>query len=223
MENNLLFNHENLSDHVVKIIRTMILNGTLKPGEKVNQAQLAEKLTISRGPIREALRMLQNEGLIKHETNKGTFVTTLSLQDAYEIYTLRALLESKAAEISLNFLTDKEYAKLEKHLDEFQQALENKDLERQARCDMSFHNLIVGASKHQRLIHMHRQLDTQVGAMFLTVANILPVRAALVVEIHRKLLDALRSQKKENVISEFSSHYLQAFEELKNVKELLTI
>jgi DNA-binding GntR family transcriptional regulator len=216
-------NHENLSDHVAKIIRKMILNGSLKPGEKVNQAQLAESLNISRGPIREALRSLQNEGLIKHETNKGTHVTTLSSQDAYEIYTLRALLEAKAASLAIPNLIDKDFSKLELLLEEFKHAMDEKDLETEAKCDIDFHRLIVSASRHKRLIHMHQQLDTQVGAMFLTVANKLPARAALVVENHRKLLDALKSKDTDRVSREFSDHYVHALNELKEVKGLLTI
>jgi DNA-binding GntR family transcriptional regulator len=219
----MLLNHENLSDHVAKIIRKMILNGTLKPGEKVNQVQLADSLNISRGPIREALRMLQNEGLIIHETNKGTYVTTLSYQDAYEIYTLRALLEAKAAELAVPNLTEREFIRLEELLEEFEDALQDDDLEREARCDISFHQTIIGASKHQRLIHMHEQLDTQVGAMFLTVASKLPVRAAMVVENHRKLLDALKSKDIERVSKEFSDHYVLALKELGNARGLLTI
>ena len=219
----MLLNHENLSDHVAKIIRKMILNGTLKPGEKVNQVQLAESLNISRGPIREALRMLQNEGLIVHETNKGTYVTTLSYQDAYEIYTLRALLEAKAVELAVPHLSERDFSRLEELLKEFEEALHDNDLEREARCDISFHQIIIGASKHQRLIHMHEQLDTQVGAMFLTVASKLPVRAAMVVENHKKLLDALKSKDIERVSREFSDHYVLALKELGNAKGLLTI
>jgi DNA-binding GntR family transcriptional regulator len=211
----MFLNHENLSDHVTKVIRKMILNGSLKPGDKVNQAQLAEKLNISRGPIREALRLLQNEGLIKHETNKGTYVTTLSFQDAYEIYTLRALLESKAATLSLQYITDIEFKQLEVLLEEFQQAFQANDLELEASCDIRFHHVIVNASRHRRLIHMHQQLDTQVGAMFLTVASMLPVRAGLVVENHRMLLEALKSQDIERVRREFSDHYIHALRELK--------
>lgn len=214
----MLLNYENLSDHVAKIIRKMILNGSLMPGEKVNQVQLAESLNISRGPIREALRMLQNEGLIKHETNKGTFVTTLSLQDAYEIYTLRALLEAKAAVLAIPYLTKIDFCKLDEILEEFQSALNEQNLEKEARCDINFHHTIIGASRHQRLIHMHEQLDTQVGAMFLTVANIVPARVALVVENHRKLLNALKSKDSTRVSEEFSDHYVSALKDLENVK-----
>jgi DNA-binding GntR family transcriptional regulator len=207
-----------LSDDVAKIIRKMILNGTLKPGERLNQAQLADELNISRGPVREAIKLLQNEGLVKHETNKGTFVTTLSLKDAYEIYTLRALLESEAAQLAVPFLTERDFTKLEELLNAFRSSYDQQDLEREASVDILFHKTIVEASKHQRLIHMHGQLDTQVGAMFLTVAHELPKRAVKVVENHQLLLDVLKTRNLTDIRQTFSEHYVTALNELSKLK-----
>lgn len=210
----MILDHRTLSDNVANIIRKMILNGNLKAGERINQAQLADKLNISRGPIREALRLLQNEGLIKHETNKGTFVSTLSKQDAYEIYTLRALLESEAAQLAVSELTKADFDKLEKLLNQFSEAMKEEDLEQQAQYDIEFHMTIVEASKHQRLINMHRQLDIQVGAMFLTVANKVPLRVNQVVKNHMILLDALKTKEKSTIKKAFSDHYMQSLEDL---------
>lgn len=209
-----MLEYQNLSDHVVTLIRKMILNGTLKPGEKVNQVQLAEKLQISRGPIREALRLLQNEGLIKYELNKGTYITTLSKEDAYEIYTLRGLLEGKAAQLALKNLQTRDFDVLKELVEGFEKALVENDLERQAQYDILFHQTVVKASKHNRLIHMHQQLDTQVGAMFFTVASVAPLRAKYVVENHQRLIDALQTQDEDYVQKEFSEHYNNALIDL---------
>ncbi|WP_391207863.1 GntR family transcriptional regulator [Psychrobacillus sp. L4] len=209
-----MFDNQNLSDHVVTLIRKMILNGTLKPGERINQAQLAEKLQISRGPIREALRLLQNEGLIKYELNKGTYITTLSNEDAYEIYTLRGLLEGKAAQLALKNIQAQDFERLQELMEGFEKSFIENDLESQAQYDILFHQTVVRASKHNRLIHMHQQLDTQVGAMFFTVASIAPVRAKNVVENHQRLIDALKSGNEENVQKEFSEHYNNALLDL---------
>lgn len=211
---NFYLEQRTLSDDVAKIIRKMILNGTLKPGERLNQVQLAEQLNISRGPVREALKLLQNEGLIKHEINKGTYVTTLSMQDAYEIYTLRALLEAEAARLASTNLSEKDFQRLEELLDDFTRAFEQQDLEWEASCDIQFHNMIVQGSQHQRLIRMHKQLDTQVGAMFLTVANKLPIRASQVVENHRLLLETLKNSQQEKIKQVFAEHYTEALKEL---------
>ncbi|KAA0549865.1 GntR family transcriptional regulator [Bacillus sp. BGMRC 2118] len=213
----LRIDHRTLSDDVATLIRKMILNGTLKPGERINQVQLAEQMEISRGPLREALRLLQNEGLVKHETNKGAFVTTLSHQDVYEIYTLRALLEGEAARLGASKLTKKNFRQLHYYLEEFAEALEDKDLEREAKVDISFHQMIVRSCGHQRLISMHQQLDTQVGAMFYTVANNLPKRAGEVVENHKLLLEVLQGGNDDDIQEVIKNHYLFAMKDLKDL------
>lgn len=210
----MILDHRTLSDDVAQIIRKMILNGELLAGERINQAHLAEKLNISRGPIREALKLLQNEGLIKHETNKGTFVATLSKEDAFEIYTLRALLEGKAAQLALPHLKEMDFMKLEDLLDDFYQAMIEKNLEKQAQCDILFHSTIVKASKHNRLINIHKHLDTQVGAMYLTMANQVPLRVEQVVENHRILLNSLRTKDCKEIQEKFSGHYTDALKDL---------
>ncbi|MEQ6390828.1 GntR family transcriptional regulator [Bacillaceae bacterium S4-13-58] len=210
----MILDNRNLSDDVAKIIRKMILNGELKAGDRINQVQLADQFNISRGPIREALKLLQNEGLIKHETNKGTFVTTLSEQDAFEIYTLRALLEGEAAQVALDHLKEEDFQKLEGYIENFYHAMMEQDLERQAQCDILFHGTIVQASGHNRLITIHKNLDTQVGAMYLTVANRVPVRVEQVVENHRILLEVLRTKDKKKIRQVFSDHYREALKDL---------
>lgn len=210
----MILDQRSLSDDVAQIIRKMILNGEFQAGERINQAHLAEKLSISRGPIREAMKLLQNEGLIKHETNRGTFVATLSQEDAFEIYTLRALLEGEAAQLALPNLTHQDFEKLEDLLSEFYQAMAEKNLEKQAQCDISFHSIIVQASRHNRLITIHKNLDTQVGAMYLTVANQVPLRVEQVVENHRVLLNALRTKNCKEIQEKFSAHYTDALKDL---------
>jgi DNA-binding GntR family transcriptional regulator len=207
-------NQMTLSDTVAREVRKMILNGTLRPGERINQVRLAEQMNISRGPLREALRMLQNEGLVQHETNKGTFVSSLSAQDAWEIYTLRALLESEAAQLAVENITEKELKQLEVLIDEFQSACTNKDIMAMQEVDKNFHQIVVRASKHKRMQHLHQQLDIQLGAMFLTMSANVPVRVKLVAPNHQILVDALRSKDKEWVRQEFSSHYTKALNDL---------
>ncbi|MFZ3577600.1 GntR family transcriptional regulator [Virgibacillus sp. DJP39] len=216
----MILDHRSLSDDVATIIRKMILNGELNPGGRINQAQLADKFSISRGPIREALKLLENEGLIKHETNRGTFVATLSKQDAFEIYTLRALLEGEAAQLALTHLTEVDFAKLEGLIDQFYHSMKEQDLESQAQCDILFHSTIVAASRHTRLINIHKHLDTQVGAMYLTVANQVPMRVDQVVENHRVLLDALRTKNQKKIKEAFSEHYTTALKDLSGVAQL---
>ncbi|MBB2479354.1 GntR family transcriptional regulator [Bacillus sp. APMAM] len=217
---NISLNHLSLSDSVAKTVRKMILNGTLKPGERINQVKLAEQMEISRGPLREALRMLQNEGLVKHETNKGTFVSTLSTEDAWEIYTLRALLESEAAQLAVDHITEKELNQLEELLKDFQIACDEIDIESMEMIDKEFHHIIVSASKYKRLQHMHQQLDVQLGAMFLTVTSNTPYRVNYLVDNHQLLVDVLRRKDKEEIRREFTLHYTETLNDLIQSKQI---
>lgn len=214
-----MLENQSLADQVVNTIRKLILDKTLKPGEKINQVKIAEDLNISRGPVREALKLLQNEGLIDYEINKGTFVTTLSEQDAYEIFTMRALLESKGAQLAQLKFQQKDYDALQAIISKLEQALIEKDLESLARYDILFHNTIINASGHSRLIHMHQQLDTQVSAMFLTVDQLAPLKLNSVIEDHQGLIDILKNGSEIEIAEKFSEHYEYTLERL-NFKQL---
>jgi DNA-binding GntR family transcriptional regulator len=215
MELNL--SRRNLTDDVADIIRKLILNGKLKPGDKINQSQLAEEFVISRGPIREALRLLENEGLINHIPNHGTYVATLSKKDAHEIYTLRALLEEKGAELALPHLKKNHYEQLDALVNEFEQTSVEKNLEKMMRLDFQFHSFIIKHSYHTRLIHMHQHLDTQLGAMFLTIATNVPTRIHQFATNHKRLLEVLKSKNSERIRKAFSDHYLEAFNDLSQI------
>lgn len=205
-----------LSNEVVKEIRKMILTGTIKPGQRINEVHLARDLQVSRGPVREALLMLKNEGLVTHEVNRGATVSILSARDAYEIYTFRAMLEVNAIEMGLENLQDEHLQALSHLLERFAQSVQEANAEELIACDIEFHKVIVGLSKHSRLIQAHSQMDSQVGAMFLTIANELPKRVNRVVEIHQILYDTLASRDKEKIIQELNMHYLSTLKELES-------
>lgn len=210
-----MIDNQSLSDQVVNTIRGLILNKTLKPGEKINQVKIAEDLNISRGPVREALKLLQNEGLIKYEINKGTFVTTLSKQDAYEIFTMRSLLESKGAQLARPNLQEKDYEQLQEIISEIGKSFLGKDLESLSKYDILFHKTIVNASGHSRLIQMHQQLDTQVSAMFLTVDQLIPLKLNNVMDDHSNLIQVLKNGTDLEISKEFSEHYENTLNQLR--------
>src|SRR5574341_1487362 len=78
-----------LGDHVIQQLRQAILTGQLKPGQRIVEREIAEAMQTSRGPVRDALKLLENERLVVRYPHKGTFVAWLSLRDAEEIYSLR--------------------------------------------------------------------------------------------------------------------------------------
>lgn len=206
----------NLTDEVADVIRKLILDGKLKPGDRINQAQLAEEFIISRGPVREALRLLENEGLIKHIPNHGTYVSSISKKDAYEIFSLRAILEEHGAVLALPHLNQDHYKTLESLIEASEAAALKMDLEQVMRLDLQFHHLIIGQSNHARLINMHHHLDTQLGALFLSIATDAPNRILEFTHNHQVLIEALKSAEPAKIKNAFSNHYLEAYNELIN-------
>jgi DNA-binding GntR family transcriptional regulator len=87
-------NEENLADHSARYIRDMFLNGEILPGERIIEADIANHLGLSRGPVRDALKILEKEGLVVITPRKGASVAELTLEAVYEIYSLRAVLLS---------------------------------------------------------------------------------------------------------------------------------
>jgi DNA-binding GntR family transcriptional regulator len=124
------------SAKVVTYLRDLILRGELRPGDRIRQEEIAVRLGASRLPVREALRMLEAEGLTEHEANKGARVPRLSMHEVDVIYRMRERLEPLALAESLPGLTEKDHARLE----QVQQQIEaNTDLDRFLELDREFH------------------------------------------------------------------------------------
>jgi DNA-binding GntR family transcriptional regulator len=121
---------------VAAYLRELILHDILKPGDRIRQEQIAERFGASRLPVREALRMLEADGLTEHEPNKGARVARLSMHEVDVIYRMRERLEPLALSESLPLLTEADHA----HLEEVQQRIEaNTDLDRFLDLDREFH------------------------------------------------------------------------------------
>lgn len=141
-------------------IRAWIVDGRLRPGERLIEQRIAAELNLSRTPVREAVRMLAAEGLVVTERNRGAMVRTLSRQDVLDSYELRARLESYACELAASRVTPADLAAMDDGIRDFGKALQRKDLEPIERtrlideANRSVHAAIIGASRHARLAHL---------------------------------------------------------------------
>ncbi|MGC8839168.1 MAG: GntR family transcriptional regulator [Anaerolineae bacterium] len=144
-------------------IREAIFSGELRPGEPLREGELAQLLRVSRSTAREALRLLQEEGLVEIFPHRGAFVRELSPQTAHEVYTLRALLEPYAVRIALEkqAYTPGDLA----HLEALAQRLGELELQQgqiyeRVKTDVEFHYLLCQRSDHQLLLQMYRTLQS---------------------------------------------------------------
>ena len=151
-----------LRDVVFNTLRQAILKGELKPGERLMEIQLANKLGVSRTPVREAIRKLELEGLVLMIPRKGAEFAEITRQDMEDVLEVRTALEELAVKDACDHITDAQLSELKKASNEFKKALlEGKDLVTCADADMHFHDVILSATNNRRLIQMLNNLSEQ--------------------------------------------------------------
>ena len=143
--------HQTIQESVVDHLRNMILMRRLSPGERLAQDELAKQLGVSRTPIREALHRLASEGLVTISPYRGASVAKFSLSDLEEIYAVRSALESHAAHLSAQRITDEELEQLEGLLRQMEKAFREKDMPLLLEAHHQFHASVYAASKRKRL------------------------------------------------------------------------
>ena len=140
-----------LAEHVADRIREDILAGRFSPGERLIEAHLAEQLGVSRGPLREAFKLLRAEGLVREEPHRGTFVTSMTGDDVREIYDLRAAIESRAASLLADEHRPADLRVLRRLLKDIEVAAGQDDTRAMAAADLAFHDAVCKLSGNGRL------------------------------------------------------------------------
>jgi DNA-binding GntR family transcriptional regulator len=197
-------------------IRKMILSGRLAPGERLIEERLTEHLGISRPPLREALRLLQSDGLVETRPRYGSTVATLTDQDVFEILTLRSGLERMAVELGVPVRDPDRLAVCHEALERMEQAARTEDRGSLVEAGYAFHASIVGVAGHRRLSEMYRSVQQQV---LLCMSRNLDTRErhyeTLVEHVarHRHLLELVEAGDPEAVLAELAVHGERSFAE----------
>lgn len=150
-----------LRDVVFNTLRQAILKGELKPGERLMEIQLAQRLGVSRTPVREAIRKLELEGLVLMIPRKGAEVAEITVQDMEDVLEVRAALEELAVKDACEHITDEQLQELKKANTEFKKVLDGDDIIACVHADMKFHEIIYGATNKHRLLQILNNLREQ--------------------------------------------------------------
>ncbi|ABB16185.1 MULTISPECIES: GntR family transcriptional regulator [Carboxydothermus] len=192
----ILDNYKPLRELVFETLREAIINGVLKPGERLMEVQLAEELGVSRTPVREAIRKLELEGFVVMIPRKGAYVAGISLKDVADVFEVRAALESLAAGLAAERITDEEIEELERVLVQQQSLAESDRLEDIIRADTDFHEVLYRASRNERLIQIVSHLREQIQR-FRTASLSQPGRLRLALEEHKEIVEAIAERNVE--------------------------
>jgi len=188
-----LESYKPLRELVLDAIREAIINGTLKPRERLMEIQLAEELGVSRTPIREALRKLELEGFIVMVPRKGAYVADISFKDIADVFEIRAALEALAAGLAAERITDEELEEMERLVAEKAESIANQDMEKLIKVDTLFHEAIYKASRNQRLTSIISNLREQIQR-YRTTSLSYPGRMQRSLEEHRSIVEAIQSR-----------------------------
>ncbi len=194
MEQAALHRPPSLADAVVAHIREAIIRGAYAPGQPLTEAQLSDDLGTSRGTVREALRELSSLGLVTRSTHKGAVVSTFTSVDAAEIYTLRAALESFAAQLAVErgHLDQAALAMLGRRLDTIARAADAGDVSAMVAADMDFHTALSALSGHALLIEQLAAIQVR-SRRVLFYSDLYRPTPEIIVQRHRQLYEVLRS------------------------------
>jgi len=151
-----------LAETAADMLRSRIVSGSLQPGEHLVEVEIARRLGISRGPVREAMMKLRAEGLLREEPRRGSFVMELTLRDIREIYDLRAAIEAHAARRIIQHADQDALTRLSELVTELRAAAAGNDREAFARLDLAFHEELTRRSGNSRL---HRCFITHTGLL----------------------------------------------------------
>lgn len=201
-----------LAEDVADKVRTAILHGQFSPGQHLREDELASRLEVSRGPVREAFAILEREGLVDVAPHRGATVVQLTLDDLAEVYSLRTGLEVVATQLAVRHGTAEDFAQAEAVLAEFARALEGNVSEQDAaRLDVEFHDVFYRAARNRRLYTGWLGVRSQVYLFLLqrNIANQDWRRKSIAG--HTDILDAVRSRNEKLAVKLISGHISYAF------------
>ena len=194
-----------LRDVVFNTLRQAILKGELKPGERLMEIALAERLGVSRTPIREAMRKLEQEGLVVMIPRRGAQVANITEKDLNDVLEVRIALENVAIEKACARMTEEEMRRLWLAAKEFEHTIAEGNLVKLAEADVAFHEVIYQASDNKRLIQVLNNMREQIyryRVEYLKDENAYPT----LIQEHRKILELLDKHEKEKVIEVMKVH-----------------
>lgn len=184
---------DSLVESVLQRITDAIITGEIAPDDKLVEARLADQLGVSRGPVREAFRRLEQMGIVEKVPYRGTFVSALSRQDIEDLYQVRTSLEALAARIVAERNDAEDVKKLKEKVRQMEQAIESGHSTQLFREDAAFHDTLIALSQNGLLSEIWRPVSIQMQRVIL-IKRERPYDSLMeVVEVHRPIVEAIAS------------------------------
>jgi DNA-binding GntR family transcriptional regulator len=197
-------------------LRSAIMYGSLAPGSQLGEADLAARLGVSRGPLREAMQRLVQEGLLRSEPHRGLFVITLAEDDVEDVYLARLAIERAACRMIMARNRGEALVRLTEALQALVAAAAQRDRIAMSDADQAFHQVLVASSGSPRLERMAQTLLVEARMCLNALQEKYPEPDDLVEE-HRKLVDAISDGDEERLLRLIEEHMTDSIERLRTV------
>ncbi|WP_188457018.1 GntR family transcriptional regulator [Virgibacillus oceani] len=196
-------------------LQQWIIDGTLQPGEKLNDSELAQALGVSRTPVRESLQLLEVRGFVKMYPGKATQVTEVEKESINDLLPPLAALQALSAELAIANLTDKISTLLENTNKRFAEAIRLENYYSALKIDEEFHQIIVDTAKNPYIDSMVTLLQAHVRRLFFHNSIILTKKS---IDEHSTIIELMKTGDATNVSSIMKENWLRAIDEFKQMK-----
>ncbi len=196
-----------LAIEVAKKLQLEIISGRIKPGQKLLEQELSNMMKTSRGPVRDALIILEHEGLVVREYNRGATVVRMTASDVEEVSSLRLCLEQFALKYAIEKAGKEDIEKLKELIKSLRMSLKKNLTDTEAvDLDLQFHEEFVKSSKHSRLLLMWQSIKTQIRFLILTRNAFNSHEFEKAADNHEDLVDAIRNKNIEKGMKVLQAH-----------------
>lgn len=197
-----------LADQVYEYLRTEIVSGRLTPGARVVELDVASTMGTSQGPVREALQRLEREGLVEKRSHSATFVTSVSIDEMYELFSIRSVIEGFAIRRTVERITPEQCDQLEQLIEAMRIAGQNDDMLTLTGHDLQFHRLLCQWSGSGTLQRSWDPLYSQTQRFVVRTHKDYFASLTDIADTHRPIVAALRSHDAANVTQLIQDHVM---------------
>ena len=199
-----------LVEQITEYLANEITEGKIKNGQQLVENELQRKFGISRGPIREAFRILEENGFLISVPRKGTFVREISRKDIEDNFSVRSHLESFAASLAVSFMSDGDVKGMELALSGMTESARNNDFKSHLKHHGDFHTIFINASKNDTLIKILENLRRQATWFRFSYVHLVQEPFEYALSVHREILDLFIKKDAHRVGSLVKEHILVA-------------
>ena len=198
-------NYKPLREIVFEAMREAIVSGRLAPGERLVEIKLADEMGVSRTPVREAIRKLELEGFVIMMQRKGAYVAGLSPKEIRDVFEIRSTLESLAAKLAAERITEPQLELLKRQLADLEEMIKTHEIEAVVKADITFHDILFSASGNARLVSMLSNLREQIHR-YRSMSLSYPGRMSIALGEHRAIVKAIVEHKPDDAANAALRH-----------------